>query len=87
MDARPVSSDRASGLEKRPGSSGLTSSAVPVSNPETCPECDASLPVREFLRFCPECGTNVLLSLCSQCGEALEGAWKYCVACGKPTGS
>jgi hypothetical protein len=52
--------------------------------PERCPECAFPLPPRESLRFCPECGTNVLTSECSECGEVLERAWKYCVACGTP---
>lgn len=50
--------------------------------PEACPECDAELPERENLRFCPFCGTNVFLLPCRSCGEVLERGWNYCLACG-----
>ncbi len=50
--------------------------------PEACPECDAELPDRDNLRFCPFCGTNVFLLPCRSCGEVLERGWNYCLACG-----
>jgi len=50
--------------------------------PGECPECDAELPERDNLRFCPFCGANVFLLPCGACGEVLERGWSYCVACG-----
>jgi hypothetical protein len=52
---------------------------------DRCPECEGDLPDRENLRFCPRCGTNLLIVACRKCGEALERSWQYCVACGEPT--
>lgn len=56
-----------------------------TSPPEECPDCQSALPDRESLRFCPFCGTNVFIMPCGECGEVLERAWLYCVACGTPT--
>ncbi|TVR64948.1 MAG: hypothetical protein EA422_05250 [Gemmatimonadales bacterium] len=50
--------------------------------PRECPECQAELPDRDNLRFCPFCGANVFLLPCGACGEVLERGWNYCVACG-----
>lgn len=52
------------------------------SPPDACPECDADLPERDNLRFCPFCGTNVFLFPCRSCEEVLERGWNYCFACG-----
>jgi hypothetical protein len=54
--------------------------------PHACPDCGSALPDRSSLRFCPSCGTNVLIVPCSVCGEELERGWSFCVACGTPTG-
>ncbi|MEX0935475.1 MAG: zinc ribbon domain-containing protein [Gemmatimonadota bacterium] len=51
-----------------------------------CPECAEELPARESLQFCPHCGANVLEGPCRECGEILDRTWKYCLACGTPTG-
>lgn len=53
---------------------------------EPCPDCGEALPKRDTLKFCPHCGTNVRSAPCSQCGEVLERRWRFCVACGTPTG-
>lgn len=55
---------------------------APVSGPNSCPECKNELPLRDSLRFCPHCGTNVLLAPCRECGEVLERSWKFCLSCG-----
>jgi hypothetical protein len=52
--------------------------------PTACPECDGNLPERDGLRFCPFCGTNVFVVPCGACGEVLERAWSFCIACGEP---
>jgi len=51
---------------------------------EDCPDCESPLPKRDSLRFCPHCGTNVFVVPCRECGEVLERAWRFCVACGTP---
>jgi hypothetical protein len=50
-----------------------------------CPDCGGDLPARDSLRFCPHCGTNVLLAPCTACGEILERSWKFCLSCGTAT--
>jgi hypothetical protein len=55
------------------------------TDPNPCPGCGVELPQRDSLRFCPHCGTNVLLAPCSECGEILERSWKYCLSCGTST--
>ncbi len=50
--------------------------------PEECPDCRGDLPFRDTLRYCPFCGTNVFVVDCGECGEELERAWRFCVACG-----
>ncbi len=53
--------------------------------PTLCPDCHQSLPDRDSLRFCPFCGTNVFVVDCGECGEELERAWSFCLACGTPS--
>lgn len=53
--------------------------------PSDCPDCGRDLPDRDSLRYCPHCGTNVVEQPCHACGEMLERAWMYCLACGTPT--
>jgi hypothetical protein len=49
-----------------------------------CAFCDSRLPSRRKLRFCPFCGGDQSMVPCATCGEALESAWLFCVACGTP---
>ncbi len=53
--------------------------------PSNCPECREVLPIRDSLRFCPHCGTNIREMPCRSCGETLDREWRFCVACGVPT--
>lgn len=73
----------------RPRASGRPeagpSSAARGKPPTECPECDAGLPDRDTLRFCPFCGANVFIMPCGECGEVLERNWAFCIACGAPT--
>lgn len=57
-----------------------------AADPEVsqCPQCREVLPDRAGLRFCPGCGTDVLVVACGDCGEELERHWRFCVACGLP---
>ena len=49
---------------------------------DACPWCRAALPERDDLNFCPYCGTDLDLVPCSGCGQEVESAWRFCVACG-----
>ncbi|NIM49827.1 MAG: hypothetical protein GTN62_06160 [Gemmatimonadales bacterium] len=49
----------------------------------SCPHCDAGLPARRRVVFCPHCGWKVEEVRCQQCGEPLEAAWRFCITCGK----
>lgn len=48
-----------------------------------CPGCDAALPPRRDVRFCPFCGRRLQAVECRQCGETVEPEWRYCPACGR----
>jgi Double zinc ribbon/PHF5-like protein len=63
-------SDRAAPAQATPDAGGA------------CPYCDASLPSHRAVRFCPFCGADQTTSPCVACGEPIEAAWKFCVACG-----
>jgi len=54
---------------------------------EACGWCQETLPDREGLNYCPHCGANLGLTPCAECGEPLEAAWRYCVACGSEAAS
>jgi hypothetical protein len=47
-----------------------------------CAFCDSRLPSGRKVRFCPFCGGDQSMVPCGTCGEALESAWLFCVACG-----
>jgi hypothetical protein len=49
---------------------------------EPCPFCGADLPHGRAVRFCPQCGGDQERPPCRGCGELLEAAWRFCVACG-----
>ncbi|RUA04125.1 MAG: hypothetical protein DSY88_03830 [Candidatus Poseidoniales archaeon] len=40
------------------------------------------LPVRDSVRFCPFCGSDLRPYPCRECGEAMEARWQFCVSCG-----
>jgi predicted RNA-binding Zn-ribbon protein involved in translation (DUF1610 family) len=65
-----------------------TASDAPVRKKESgssahCRSCDASLPNRSGLRFCPQCGADQEHWPCPACGEEVERGWSYCALCGK----
>ena len=64
--------------EAAPGAARET----PEGAPDVCRWCRETLPERSNLNFCPFCGTDVSLVPCQSCGEALEGSWRFCIACG-----
>jgi hypothetical protein len=47
-----------------------------------CSWCEASLPNRKHLNFCPFCGKSVRVMPCPACREELEPEWRFCIACG-----
>jgi hypothetical protein len=74
----------------RPAAPARPAAATPVAPPpapgsETgCPFCREALPGGRMVRFCPHCGRDQRLRPCAGCGEALDRAWRYCIACGVP---
>jgi predicted RNA-binding Zn-ribbon protein involved in translation (DUF1610 family) len=50
---------------------------------ESCRSCDAALPDRAGVRFCPQCGADQERWPCPGCGEEVERGWSYCALCGK----
>jgi len=50
---------------------------------ESCRSCDAALPDRAGVRFCPRCGADQERWPCPGCGEEVERGWSYCALCGK----
>jgi len=49
----------------------------------SCRSCDAALPDRAGVRFCPRCGADQERWPCPGCGEEVERGWSYCALCGK----
>ncbi len=47
-----------------------------------CHWCREDLPARGPIHFCPFCGSDLRPSPCSECGEAMEARWQFCVSCG-----
>lgn len=62
-----------------PEPDAATEPAIP---PARCRECDAELPRRPGVRYCPHCGADQTVRRCRGCGERLESGWKYCPRCG-----
>jgi hypothetical protein len=49
----------------------------------SCRACQASLPAREGVRYCTQCGADQERWPCPSCGEEVERGWSYCALCGK----
>jgi hypothetical protein len=54
-----------------------------VEVPHGCRYCGGTLPDGRQVTFCPHCGMNLSTKRCEGCGTELEGAWRFCVNCGK----
>jgi hypothetical protein len=54
---------------------------------ELCPHCSGELPAGREISFCPHCGQDLTIAHCPACGSELEHEWKFCVTCGRTTGS
>jgi hypothetical protein len=59
---------------------------APPPNVAHCVECDRELPAGRIARFCPFCGVDQTVRKCKSCKEKIETGWKFCIACGTPTG-
>lgn len=57
-----------------------------VDVPQGCRYCGGTLPEGRQVTFCPHCGMNLSTKRCEGCGTELEGAWRFCVNCGKNVG-
>jgi len=53
---------------------------------DRCRSCDEPLPPGRAIVFCPHCGQNLTKINCPACGSELELGWRFCPACGRPTG-
>ncbi len=56
--------------------------AGPLHASTVCPACGETLPSGRSVRYCPFCGLRLGEVDCRQCGETLDRAWVYCLACG-----
>jgi hypothetical protein len=54
-----------------------------VEVPQGCRYCGGTLPEGRAVSYCPHCGMNLSTKRCEGCGTELEGAWRFCVNCGK----
>jgi hypothetical protein len=63
-------------------SHGQAAAAGNEAQGSRCAFCDSRLPSGRKVRFCPFCGGDQSMVPCATCGEALESAWLFCVACG-----
>ncbi len=66
-----------------PASQAAAAAAVDEAR---CRYCSGKLPQGRKVVFCPNCGQNLTVMNCGACGAELELGWKFCVACGRPTG-
>ena len=52
-----------------------------------CRFCGGTLPNGRRVMFCPNCGQNLAIARCPACGSELDLNWKFCVTCGRSTGT
>lgn len=57
--------------------------APSVPAPGPCWSCDAELPDRDGLKYCPHCGSDQEAPRCTACGDRLEPGWAFCPRCGR----
>lgn len=74
-------------VEQPKETSAAASDSIPsmgsVEVPQGCRYCGGTLPEGRTVTFCPHCGMNLSTKRCEGCGTELEGAWRFCVNCGK----
>jgi hypothetical protein len=66
--------------ERRPAQQPAT--ADPGAPSSSCPFCRQAIPAERAVRFCPHCGGDQRSRPCARCGEVIDYAWRYCIACG-----
>ena len=71
------------GGAEQPASPAAIPSMEDVEVPHGCRYCGGTLPDGRQVTFCPHCGMNLSTKRCDGCGTELEGAWRFCVNCGK----
>lgn len=82
----PVDAPRPGGSTVRLSTPASMAAAAAAVDETRCRYCSGKLPQGRSVVFCPHCGQNLTVMNCSACGAELEVGWKYCVACGRPTG-
>ena len=82
-----VASPPATASAATPSAPSSPAPAIPamgdVEVPQGCRYCGGTLPEGRQVTFCPHCGMNLSTKRCEGCGTELEGAWRFCVNCGK----
>jgi len=58
------------------------SQPTPSGHVGPCRSCGGELPAVSSVNFCPFCGTDQTLVLCTSCGSKLEPGWSFCASCG-----
>jgi len=48
----------------------------------TCWQCGEPLPDRPIVFFCTQCGVSQDNRRCTECGDRVESAWRFCGRCG-----
>lgn len=73
-----------------PPRGGALFEAVSPTEPEPvatsradCGYCGQHLPEGRPVKFCPNCGQNLLIRRCAGCSSEMESGWKFCVTCGR----
>jgi hypothetical protein len=61
--------------------------ATPTPPAGDCRFCGGALPAGRRIIYCPSCGQNLAIQRCPACGSELEVGWKFCVTCGRGSGS
>ncbi len=74
-------------VPEQQGSPGKTEVGDATASPRAagaprCAECDAPLPERRSVAFCPFCGHGLERVVCPSCGEPMESGWRFCGTCG-----
>ncbi len=81
-----VDAARSSASTVRLSTPASMAAAAAAADEVRCRYCSGKLPQGRKVVFCPHCGQNLTVINCSACGAEVEVGWKYCVACGRPTG-
>jgi hypothetical protein len=73
--------------DQMPNDEAVVAPGASVSGEVSCSWCDADLPARASVNFCPFCGKDQTLHPCPSCGDAMEDGWRFCVVCGTDAGA